>query len=653
MFSTPTNHLPSWDISTWAAVVAAIAALIPIITDWWRSRNLKSDKKKLEDEFGKGVYLPEDIELSLKYYVEPNCSSNDPALEDESWNLVAPAEKFFTVLDNFLSKDSKFRHMIILADSGMGKTTALINYYARNCRRKNKHKIALIPLGLQDADMRITQLISNHNENVTNIVLFLDAFDEDTLAIIDHKERLADLMNTCRNFNRIVLTCRTQFFLSDAEIPTALDVVRIAPRSGSAKYTFQQCYLMPFSNRMITKYLRKRFRWNWIKRRKAKEIVNKVPKLNMRPMLLTYMPDLLEAKMEFKYSYELYEMLINSWLRREDYWVQPEALRNFSERLAIDLFINRKERGQERVNVSELVPLANKWGVDLDNWQITGRSLLNRDANGNYKFAHRSIMEYLFLTCNPRHLDIDWDSVVLTDQMQFFISEAINALDKNVFKNIPKAYLRNANLCAVHLNGINLSGADLREANLSEADLREANLSGADLREANLSGADLREANLSGADLREVDLSEVKLQYSIYNSKTQWPKSYDYRNSQSIGPRANLASSNLIEANLRSVDLSEANLFLAKLCKADLHSANLYKANLHLADLSRADLSGADLREADLRGTNLEDVNLAGAILLNTYYNSSTCWPKDFDLTAMEITPLKEKWQGSRIKGKK
>ena len=51
----------------------------------------------------------------------------------------------------------------------------------------------------------------------------------------------------------------------------------------------------------------------------------------------------------------------------------------------------------EKIPNDELPSLAEKWKVPLHPWQIRGRSLLNRDAKGNYKFAHRSIMEYLFV----------------------------------------------------------------------------------------------------------------------------------------------------------------------------------------------------------------------------------------------------------------
>jgi len=56
---------------------------------------------------------------------------------------------------------------------------------------------------------------------------------------------------------------------------------------------------------------------------------------------------------------------------------------------------------------------------------MRGRSLLNRDAEGNYKFAHRSIMEYLFV----RRLvsgDEGCREEILTDQMKQFLVEILS-----------------------------------------------------------------------------------------------------------------------------------------------------------------------------------------------------------------------------------
>jgi hypothetical protein len=119
--------------------------------------------------------------------------------------------------------------------------------------------------------------------------------------------------------------------------------------------------------------------------------------------------------------------MVEAWLLREEGVfkdIKKEPLREFSEQLAVNLYMNRESRHAEHIPLEELVRIAREWKIPLDDWKLTGRSLLNRDAVGNYKFAHRSIMEYLFV-----HKFIQGDkscvSVEWTDQMKLFLKERV------------------------------------------------------------------------------------------------------------------------------------------------------------------------------------------------------------------------------------
>lgn len=575
--------ISSWDASTVAEVVGATVALVGAVVGaamWilrWFGR--RRTQRLLEKRVGSQLYPASVLEQSTRYYVEPDCSIVDPAREEEIRNIRAPKENAFDALDDFFDKDSVYRHMIILADSGMGKTSLLLNYFVRNYKRRNPKKIKLLPLGIPNLEKLIKEI-----EDPEHTTIFLDAFDEDTKAIADHKDRLHELMNICRSFDRVVITCRTQFFLDDEEIPKETGVLSIGPRSGGegAVCTFQKLYLMPLTDEQVRQYLRKRYSvWRINKRKEAQKIVEKIPLLSVRPMLLSHIPELLDQETKIEYSYELYEVMVQAWLQREKGWVEPDTLRAFSERLAYDLFINRKERGAERLPREELNSLIIEWGVPLDSQQASGHSLLNRDADGNLKFAHRSIMEYLFLCCDISKLEQDWGNVEITDQMIAFTNEMIQNHEFSMLKN---------------------------------------------LRGADLSNADLRGANWTNADLRGADLSNADLSRAIYNSGTNWPDGFDYRNSGAIGPNANLLGADLSGTDLRGGDLRGANLRGTVLSDANLRGADLSDANLRYADLRGADLSDTDLSDADLRYTDLRDVFLFGA-----RYNETTKWPEGFD----------------------
>ncbi|CBN57514.1 MULTISPECIES: NACHT domain-containing protein [Kamptonema] len=407
-----------------------IKSIIPLTKLYSTFKEFK-DCKILTEKLSRGAYDKETIQQSTKYYISPKCSNIDPAQEEEVRQaLMATRESLFDKIDYFLDHDSSKRHLLILADSGTGKTSFVLNYYAYNLRRsQNKSQnLFLVPLGLKDADTQISEY-----ENKNETVIFLDALDEDTKAIEDHRTRIRYLMDACRDYKRVIITCRTQFFPNDEEMPVETGIARLGPRKAGEKgvYEFWKLYLSPFDDNDIDLYLQKRFPfWLSSERKKAKELAYRIKSLSVRPMLLAHIPDVIESGYKITQSYQLYQLMVDAWLERESSWVSKSELGEYSERLAVNLYVNREKRGMERIPYEELEGLANEWNSNLIQWQLSGRSLLNRDAQGNYKFAHRSIMEYLYV---KRLLqgDFDCSGVILTDQMKRFLIEIIATKSDN------------------------------------------------------------------------------------------------------------------------------------------------------------------------------------------------------------------------------
>lgn len=101
---------------------------------------------------------------------------------------------------------------------------------------------------------------------------------------------------------------------------------------------------------------------------------------------------------------------------------------------------------------------------------------------------------------------------------------------------------------------------------------------------------------------------------------------------------ANLANAPLEGASLIGVDLTGSVLhsaFMAdaKFENAILKFADLSHANLQNANLRSADLFGATLRKVNLRGCDFSGANLKDAIIDDIFYDNSTKWPNDFDLS--------------------
>ncbi|MCH8127478.1 hypothetical protein IIC38_16195, partial [candidate division KSB1 bacterium] len=389
------NPNPLTIIATIVGIIAGLVAItvgyITKIHPWLQN---KRDRRSLKKRFGAELYPIGVIENSTRYYIEPFCQSLDPAGSEEPRLVYGAKQNLFDAIDDALNNPTDYRYIFLLADSGMGKSTFLLNYYARNLRkRRRKFEFQLIPLGIPDADKRIVRV-----KNKKDTVLFLDALDEDTLAIVDHVERLRILLDLSREFAKVLITCRTQFFPKEEEIPQETGIVKFGPREAGekAEFVFHKLYLSPFTNEQVQAYLKKRYPLRQLKRRGiAQEMVKKIPNLSIRPMLLAHIDDLVTTGRNINYAFELYEEMVEAWLIREEGIVpglKKDPLRKFSERLAVDLYTKRKARGAERIAKDKLAMLANKWNIPLNDWQLTGRSLLNRDAGGNYKFAHRSIM---------------------------------------------------------------------------------------------------------------------------------------------------------------------------------------------------------------------------------------------------------------------
>jgi hypothetical protein len=406
-------------ISGIVAAVFTVGTVIVTRTIPWLKT--KWDSRSLYKRLGT-IFIKSQLERTLRYYVPPMCQDIDPAGAEEPRLVFTVRQKLFEVLDAASGNPSQYKYIFLLADSGMGKTSALIGYFARHLRMWRKpFKLSLIPLGIPDADRRIGEIPDKEET-----FLLLDAFDEDTLAIVDHVERLRDLMRITSSFQRVLISCRTQFFAKDEEIPLRSGIIKVASRAAGepAEYLFHKIYLSPFSNDEIEEYIQRRYPlWQMRARQTTRAFISKIPHLSVRPMLLAHLDDLVDAHRELRWSFELYGEMINAWLIREQGFIpNTEVLLEFSELLAVNLLVNRAKRGSEMVPKEELSALAEQWGILIDNWVLTGRSLLNRDADGNWKFAHRSIMEYLVLIRIVKTGNIYFD-VPWTDQIDSFLRE--------------------------------------------------------------------------------------------------------------------------------------------------------------------------------------------------------------------------------------
>ena len=167
-----------WDlthkiVTTLGAVVAIIAALwklAPPIRRWWDRRTLL--------ELSGEAYSADDTRLYTRNYIQPDCQSVDPSGLEDFRCIVPTRVPLFSAMDRILHTPGTNRFLIILADSGMGKTAFLLNYYARHRRRwwwqLRGIELKLVPLNQPDAGEMIGAVPVGDRKRT---ILFLDALE--------------------------------------------------------------------------------------------------------------------------------------------------------------------------------------------------------------------------------------------------------------------------------------------------------------------------------------------------------------------------------------------------------------------------------------------------------------------------------------------
>ncbi len=384
--------------------VLALLIFLPIIWSFFKKIYTYVIRKKLQSDLHP-FYSGIEIKKATEYYIPTKCQNVPPHQEVEPRKSFAFAVRTklipFFLTKAFTAGEEDQRFYLVLADSGMGKTTFMINLYLRYIRKlfKRAYKIKLVPLGHPKGWEEINKIDDAVSKET---ILLLDAFDEDADASKDYIQRLNQIVNLSWRFRKVVITSRTQFFPNEEKEPHEINIPKVGGEPGF--HRFVKIYLSPFDDNDIKKYLRKKFGLLHLKRRRiAFEIVKKSPNLMVRPMLLSYVDDLLDTAKTFNYTFQTYEALIAKWIEREASRIHgkdertkfTEELNKFSKAIALNMYRHRDARKGLYTQADEIKSFAKQHNIHLEDIEMKSRSLLNRDADGKYKFAHKSILEYI------------------------------------------------------------------------------------------------------------------------------------------------------------------------------------------------------------------------------------------------------------------
>lgn len=327
----------------------------------------------------KNTYLLGDI--YIQPYIIQNKSTSKKRLHD-----------FF--IKKVFTRESKEPNdvYIIFGDTGTGKTAALVHLFDDYVTqyKQGEHPYPNIKF----FSLRNTKLNTIKNlPNKENTILLLDALDEtpaaqDPTLFLQFQKSLQALFH---NFARVVITCRPQLF-TNQEAASSATHTKIPTSFGWVECT--ELFLAPFDNRQINQYLNQVFPFykNYKKRRTARKIVKKHANIAIRPLVLTYIKDIVESKRDINTALDLYDIIIEKTLQRDMAKIYPAPTKeqinqwwDITSDVAGYMYRNNKLSitNQELDSIDSVTKEP----------QFKQRSMLTRTGD-EFHFPHKSFYEY-------------------------------------------------------------------------------------------------------------------------------------------------------------------------------------------------------------------------------------------------------------------
>jgi len=473
---------------------------------------------------------------------------------------------------DWLADDSQ-NLLVILGDFGIGKTSYTLKLASELAEKRKLEKAGIIPVRIELKNYRETlsyeKMLVNHllEHKVTTtsndafdfllrtgeVLLMLDAFDEMAVQVNElvTKANFGELYKAVKGKAKVILTCRTHYFREHPEVESLIYDIH-APegfrtpggtalyRSISGRKNCKICFLLPFDygrlldsdGGKVGEYLHKAL---GKEKEDALKMLNKnwgMRDLATRPVLLSMIAQSFRelSKMgDISSTAALYEVYIQKWIERDDIRTNltKEGKEKFAEVLASKLWLENRER----IHYSELRPLVeqhfkSKIRVPLDaeyaEHEVRTASFLTRDMEGNYRFAHKSFMEFFLAQKFAEEIKgnriIDFAREEITIEVADFLAGMIKdegslyALIRN--KPPEEVGYVCANVVSV-LKAIkkgNLAGADFSNCVLSNANFFEIS-SWWDYygNPCSLAGADFSNAYIDGIYLPLYDFSRIDL----------------------------------------------------------------------------------------------------------------------------------------------
>src|SRR6266850_7995429 len=151
----------SWTFGNVIAVLGVVSGIIIALAPIYQKRRRQ---RLIERNVGAEYIQESDIKRAARNYVRPDCSDVDPTREEEPRHAIGAKKDLFDAVDKAIH-DSVRSHVLLLGDSGMGKSEFTLAYYARNRRlpRRKRQQLAVIPLYRPNALAKIDKIDNKKN----------------------------------------------------------------------------------------------------------------------------------------------------------------------------------------------------------------------------------------------------------------------------------------------------------------------------------------------------------------------------------------------------------------------------------------------------------------------------------------------------------
>ena len=560
-------------------------------------------------------------------------------------------------VDDFLNVYDE-NAFLILGDYGCGKTSFLLNLAYRLSKDYLEGEGEYIPLfiPLKDYaksisfDSLFLNLFVNrcHMSNISidafkmllkykKFVILFDGFDEVAKRVnYDVKfEIFNEICKYCIGNTKIIVTCRPNYFQEKREYKNLIESAHLQfePNAyNNAK--FDETYIAELEPRQIEQYIesfREELATKGLKPSDLKNLIGNthdLMDLSKRPFLLNIivqtLPQLVE---EFKdeekgkvkiNAASLYKRYTEIWLDRENSkgktLIRKEDKLHFCIYIAYKLFesdvlyLHFREFPNE---IKEYFKDLNKMDeIDYFSHDIQSCSFMNSDGKGNFKFIHKSFMEY-FVACYiadrlkklvRENLDIREVLSVrgISSEVALFINDILEE-NRNIHKQV----------VTVLEEKINYSNDVVKQNIVSILSKMKYNMKGIIANNRSYAEEDFSHSIIENAIIKNVDFSNATFYGAVIEDV--------------IFVNCRFKDTYFQKATLKKVDFSRQNLEYADFSYCTIEECNYSNSLLAQAQIFQAVISKSNFKDCDMSG-----IASAGTKYMNNYnYESAIGVPYD------------------------